>query len=183
MDPAVFAMGLFNGRRRKFKMGRGSKIGIIAAVIVVAFLLQIGLIATDRHSSPGTAAVDFTKAYFNLDADMADLLCPEIMETEDADVVNDFLNRVADEARAEGFKPSWMKMVLSHIELETRMVDENTAEIHITAYRRRSPNPVFGTVAKIFFLGETYEVEETLTVVKEDDGWKVCGQPFALIES
>jgi len=164
-------------------MGSGSKIGIIAAVIIVAFILQIGLIGADRHSSPGTAAVDFSKAYFNLDADMADSLCSEIMEAEDADIVNDYLNRVADEARAEGFKPSWMKMVLSHIELETRMVDENTAEIHISAHRRRSPNPVFGMVAKIFLLGETYEVEGTLTVVKEDDGWKVCGQPFSLIES
>jgi len=37
-------------------------------------------------------------------------------------------------------------------------------------------------VAKIFCLGDTYQVEETLTVVKEDDGWKVCGQPFSLTE-
>jgi hypothetical protein len=37
-------------------------------------------------------------------------------------------------------------------------------------------------VAKIFSLGETYKVEETLTLVKEDDLWKVCGEPFALIE-
>jgi hypothetical protein len=164
-------------------MGSGSKIGIIAAVIIVAFILQIGLIAADRHSSPGTAAVDFTKAYFYLDADMADLLCTEILENEDTDIVNDYLNRVADEARAEGFQPSWKKMALSHLELETRMVGENTAEIHITGNRMRSPNLVFGLVSKIFFLGETYKVDDTLTVIKEDDGWKVCGQPFALIES
>ncbi len=161
----------------------GSKIGVIAAVIIVAFILQIGLIGADRHSSPGTAAVDFSKAYYNLDADMADLLCKEIVEVEDADIVNDYLNRVADEASAEGFKFSWKKMVLSHLELETRMVDDNTAEIHISGHRMRSPNPVFGAVSKIFFLGETYKVEETLTVVKEDDGWKVCGQPFSLTES
>jgi hypothetical protein len=63
------------------------------------------------------------------------------------------------------------------------MVDENTAEILITGQRRRSINPVFATVAKIFCLGDTYKFEETLTVVKEDDGWKVCGQPFSLSES
>ena len=62
------------------------------------------------------------------------------------------------------------------------MVDENTAQIQITGERRRSPNPVFGAVAKIFCLGDTHQVEETLTVVKEDDGWKVCGQPFSLTE-
>ena len=164
-------------------MGSGSKIGVIAAVIIVAFILQIGLIGVDRHTSPGTAAVDFSKDYYNLDADMADLLCTAILENEDADIVNDYLNRVADEARAEGFKPSWKKMALSHLELETRMVDDNTAEIHITGHRMRSPNPVFGTVSKIFCLGETYTVDETLTVVKESNGWKVCGQPFSLAES
>jgi hypothetical protein len=63
------------------------------------------------------------------------------------------------------------------------MVDENTAEVQITGERRRSSNPVFGAVAKIFLLGDTHKVEGNLTVVKEDDGWKVCGQPFSLTES
>lgn len=164
-------------------MGSGSKIGIGAAVIIVAFILQVGLIGIDRQSSPGAAAVDFAKAYYSLDADMADLLCTEILENEDTDVVNDYINRAADEARARGFAPSWEKMTLSHLELETTMVDENTAEIHITGNRMRSPNPVFGAVSKIFFLGDTFDVDETLTVVKEDDGWKVCGQPLSLTDS
>jgi len=164
-------------------MGRGSKITVIASVIIVAVILQIVLFGIDWHDSPGTVAVDFSKAYFNLDADMADLLCSEMAADEDVDVVDDYLQRVAAEARAEGFDPSWKKMVLAHIELETQMVDENTAEIQITAERRRSINPVFATVAKIFRLGDTHKVEGNLTVVKEDGGWKVCGQPFSLIES
>ena len=163
-------------------MGSGSKIGIGAAVIIVAFILQIGLIGIDRHSSPGATAVDFAKAYYSLDAGMAGLLCTEILENEDADIVNGYINRIADEARASGFAPSWRKMALSHLELETTMVDDNTAEIRITGNRMRSPNPVFGAISKIFFLGETFKVDETLTVVKEDDGWKVCGQPFSLTE-
>lgn len=163
-------------------MSSVSKIGIGAAVIIVAFILQIGLIGVDRNSSPGSTAVDFAKAYYSLDADMADMLCAEMLENEDTDIVNDYINRVADEARAEGFKPSWKKMTLSHLELETTMVDENTAEIRITGNSMRSPNPVFGAVSKIFFLGETFDVDETLTVVKEDDGWKVCGQPLSLTE-
>ena len=164
-------------------MGSGNKIVVLAAVIFVAFILQIVLIGADRHETPGTVAVDFSKAYFNLDADMAALLCSEMTGTEDVDVVDDYLKRVAAEAGAEGFDPSWKKMALSHIELKTKMVDANMAEVHITCDRRRSINPVFGAVAKIFFLGDTYQVEETLTVVKEDDGWKVCGQPFSLTES
>jgi len=164
-------------------MGRGSKIVVLATVIFVAFILQIVLIFADRHETPGEAAVEFSKAYFNLDADMANLLCSEITKDEDADVVGDYLQRVAAEARAEGFDPSWKKMVLSHIELETEMVDENTAEVQIACERRRAINPVFAVVAKIFSLGDTYKVKETLTVVKESGGWKVCGQPFSLTES
>jgi len=162
-------------------MGSGSKYVVLATVIIVAFVLQIVLIGADRHETPGTAAVNFSKAYFKLDADIADLLCAELKEDED--VVGDYLFRVAEEARAEGFDTSWKKMALAHIELETKMVDENTAAVQITGQRRRSINPVFGAVAKIFFLGDSHKVEETLTVVKEDDGWKVCGQPFSLIES
>jgi len=164
-------------------MGSGSKIVVLGAVVIVFFILQIGLIGIDRQDSPGAVAVEFSKAYFYLDADMADMLCAELTGDEDTDVVNDYINRVADEARTEGFDPSWKKMALAHIALETEMVDENTAQIQITARRRRSINPVFAAVATIFFLGDTYEVEETLTVVKEEGGWKVCGQPFALIES
>jgi hypothetical protein len=161
-------------------MDRGSKFIIFASVVFVAFILQLVLIVSDHHESPGKAAVEFTKAYFKLNRSMNERLCSEI--TGEGDVVDDYLNRVADEARADGFDASWMKMALSHIETETEMLDDNTAEVQITCTRRRSANPVYGIVAKLFFLGETHKVEETLTLVKENDRWKVCGEPFALIE-
>ena len=161
-------------------MDRGSKLIIIASVVLAAFILQIVLIVSDHHESPGKAAVEFTKAYFKLNRSMNERLCSEI--TGEGDVVDDYINRVADEARADGFDPSWMKMALSHIETETEMLDDNTAEVQITCTRRRSANPLYGIVAKIFFLGDTHKVEENLTLIKEDDRWKVCGEPFALIE-
>ena len=163
-------------------MDRNSKLMIFASVVIVAFLLQIVLIISDHHESPGKAAVEFSKAYFKLNEAMAERLCSEITEDGESEVVNDYLNRVADSARADGFDVSWMRMSLSHIELETQMVDDNTAQVQITGNRRRSANPLYGLVAKIFFLGETHKVQETLTLVKEDDRWKVCGQPFELIE-
>jgi hypothetical protein len=76
-----------------------------------------------------------------------------------------------------------MKMVLSHIDTKTRMLDEKTAEVHLTCLRRRSIHPVFALVGKIFFLGETHPVDTTLTLVREDNRWKVCGQPFSLVGS
>lgn len=162
-------------------MGRDNKYIPIAAVIVVAFFLQVVLIATDHDESPGKAAVEFSKAYFMLNKVMEQRLCGEMTEDEQSDVVSDYLYRVGDQATSEGFDASWMKMALFHIETETRMVDDNVAEVRINGNRRRAVNPVFAMVAKIFFLGETYKVEETLTLVKEDDLWKVCGEPFALV--
>ena len=158
-----------------------SKVPKIAAVIVAAFILQIVLILADHHESPGKAAVDFSKAYFKLSTAMEKRLCSDLSEDGESDVVDDYLARVADQARSEGYNTSWMRMALFHIEIKTQMMDDNVAEVRISGSRRRAVNPVFALVAKIFFLGETHQVEETLTVVKENDHWKVCGEPFALI--
>jgi len=163
-------------------MKSGNKVMALVSVVIVAFILQVVLIFVDHHDSPGKAAVEFSKAYFKLSPSMADRLCSEITAEEDGSVVSDYINRMGEEARANGFKPGWMKMALSHIELKTKMINASTAEVHITCSRRRSMNLIFGIVAKIFFLGETHNVNETLTVVKEADGWKVCGQPYSLIE-
>lgn len=164
-------------------MSSDGKFLTIAAVIIVALILQVLLIAIDHHDSPGEAAVEFSKAYFKLDdEDMRIRLCDEISGNEGDDVVSDYLYRVAEQARSEGFDVSWMKMVLFNIKTETDMVDDNVAEVRINCKRRRAVNPLYALVAKIFFLGETYKVEEILTLVKEDGLWKVCGEPFALTE-
>ena len=159
-----------------------SKFPTIAAVIVAAFILQIVLVTTDHDESPGKAAVEFSKAYFKLNKTMGKRLCSDLTEDGENDVVSDYLYRVADQARSEGFDVSWMKMALLHIETETQMLDDKVAEVRIICKRRRAVNPVYALVAKIFSLGETYKVEETLDLVKEDDRWKVCGEPFSLIE-
>ena len=162
-------------------MGGNRKFLKIAAVIFVAFILQIVLVTADRHESPGKAAVEFSKAYFKLNKAMEKRLCGEITEDGESDVVDDYLYRMADQAKSEGFDVSWMKMALIHIETETQMMDDNVAEVRISCNRRRAANLVFALVAKIFSLGEIHKVEETLTLVKEDDRWKVCGEPFALM--
>jgi hypothetical protein len=164
-------------------MDSGNKFMVLASVVIVALILQIVLIFADQRESPAQTAIAFSKAYFKLDKDMRDFLCSEIRTGQGDGVVDDYIHRMAEQARDQGFEPSWMKMALSHIEAETRMIDEKTASVHLTGTRRRAANPLYGVVAKVFSLGETYAVEETLTVVKEADGWKVCGAPYALIES
>ena len=85
---------------------------VLVSVVIVAFILQVVLIIADHHDSPGLAAVQFSKAYFKLSPSMAKWLCSELTTDEESNVVGDYINRMADEARANGFKPSWKKMAL-----------------------------------------------------------------------
>ena len=161
-------------------MDQGTKFLAFAAVIIIAVILQVGLIISDDNESPAQTAVCFTKAYFKLDESMGQYLCKELIEDEEADVVGDYLHQVAEDAKAMGFKKNYMKTVLGHVETQTEMQDENTAIVRIKGERRRYLNPVFGAIAKIFFLTDSYEVDKTIEVVREEGQWKVCGTPFLL---
>ena len=157
-------------------------IGFVVGVFVVLQGLLIG-ISVGKAGSPVEAAVDFTKAYYMLDgASMSELLCREIVEDEEIDLVDNYLNSVADQARSLGFSPSYMRNQLSHVTTETEITDDNKAKVTITGERLRSINPVFAMIGRLFFLIESHKVDKTLTLVKEDDQWKVCGKPFSLSE-
>ena len=163
-------------------MDQGTKFLAFASVVIIALILQVALIIADNNESPAQTAICFTKAYFKLDKSMGQYLCNELVEDAEADVVDDYLHQVTEEAKAMGFKQNYMKTALVHVETQTEMQDENTAIVRIKAERRRYLNPIFGAIANIFFLTETYEVDKTYTVVNEDGQWKVCGTPFLLAE-
>jgi hypothetical protein len=76
-----------------------------------------------------------------------------------------------------------MKQGLYHIDVKTTLKGDSSAVVTLKGERRRTINPVFGLVARWFFVGETHPVQETLNLVKEGGSWKVCGKPFRLIES
>ena len=158
---------------------------IVGFVVVVFVILQGVLILTSagKTDNPAGVAVDFTRAYFMLDGNsMKELLCNEIIEDEEADTVGSYLNSVADQAKSMGFSPNYMRNQLSHISTDIQMTDENQAEVRITGKRLRSINPVYALIGRLFFLIESHEVDETLTLVKEEGKWKVCGKPFSLSE-
>ena len=156
---------------------------IFGSVIVIAVILQVILISVGKVDSPAEAAVEFTKAYFMLDGtSMAERLCSELSEDEEADIVGGYLHHSAEKARAMGFSPGYMKNQLSHVTTEIKMTDENNAKVRISGERLRSINPVYALIGKLFFLIETHKVDETLILVKEDGKWRVCGKPFSLSE-
>ncbi|NOQ20888.1 MAG: hypothetical protein GQ571_13095 [Desulfobacterales bacterium] len=157
---------------------------IIGSVIVIFVILQTILILfSSKVNSPAEAAVEFTKAYFMLDGtSMTENLCSEISEGEEADIVGGYLFHAAEQARAMGFSPGYMKNQLSGVHTEINMMDQNSAKVRITGDRLRSINPVFAFVGRLFFLIETHKFDETLTLVKEDGKWRVCSKPFSLSE-
>ena len=157
-----------------------SRIASLVLIVLVGGVLQLLLVFADCKDTPSRAAVEFTKAYFMLDATMGKRLCTEVAEKAEADVVETYLYRIGQEALRLGFAPNYMRHTLYGIETETLARDDNTAEVRIVCTRKRALNPLYAWVARIFFLGQTHTVDETLNLVKEDGRWKVCGTPFDL---
>jgi hypothetical protein len=164
-------------------MDSGSKFLTFTSIIMLALILQVVLAVADQRDNPEKAAVEFAEAYFWLDPAMADRVCQKLAPTSEDGAVVNYLHRVEQEARSLGYQLEYMKQGLYHVQTQATLKDPNTAEVKIKGERRRTINPVFGLVARWFFVGEPHPVEETLALVKEDGRWKVCGKPFQLIES
>jgi hypothetical protein len=154
-------------------------VGIIL-VLIIGFAVQVIFSMVDAVDTPNKAVVEFSKAYFNLDKSMTKRICKRQLASENTDVVDDYLYLAAKTARERGFDIHFLKNKLYHIETETISENDTEAQIRITGKIRVAINPVFPIVAKLFNLGSTHEVDETIHVVKEDGRWKVCGKLFSL---
>jgi hypothetical protein len=151
----------------------------ILVVILVVCLQVVFVFADSKQTATGTA-IDFSKAYFMLDDDMARYICSELAGDEDEPVVAAYLQAMTDEAKARGFGNGMVRQTITHVETETLAQDAESATIHLKGRHRTCIHPVFAYVAKLFDLGQTRAFEETLELVKEDGKWKVCGTPYGL---
>ncbi len=161
-------------------MEQGSKLTAIVCVVFMGLVLQAVLSCIPPKDSPTRTAREFTKAYYMLDPEMSKWLCKELVENEDVDPVDDYIYAMSEEARLEGYKPSFKRSTLYHLKIEEVARDDASAKMIITATRKRCINPAYAIVAKFFLLGNTYDVKETLELIKEDGKWKVSGAPFDL---
>ena len=152
----------------------------IVLVLACGLLLQVLLVFADAIDTPNKAVVEFSKAYFKLDPSMTDRICKERLASQDIDIVDQYIYSVQKEAKERGFDTNFMKNTLYHIETETLSQDDTDATIRITGKRRVAINPAYPIVAKLFNIGATYDVDETIHVKKEDGKWKVCGNLFSL---
>jgi hypothetical protein len=161
-------------------MDKGDRFFTIISVLIVGLILQLFLGFLDSRDTPAKTAVEFAKAYFNLEPSMGDYLCAEYTADEENNAVAAHIQRVADEARIGGFELNYMRSRLFAVHTEVVSLNDSEAEVRITAERKRNINPVFTIIAKLFFIGETYRVDQTLKLIKEDGEWKVCGKAFDL---
>jgi hypothetical protein len=159
-------------------MVKDNRITGLVLVIFFGIILQLLLGMVDTRSTPGRTAIEFTKAYFHLDVSMSEYVCNELMEEEN--VVEKYINQVAQEAQNLGFGLNYMRSILYNLKTEMISQDESQVKIRVTCERKRMINPVFTIIGKLFFIGETYEVDETLNIIKEDGKWKICGRAFSL---
>lgn len=160
-------------------MTQFNKIGSIAFAVVIGVILQLVFIQIESRDTPSRAAIEFTKAYFKLDKSMSEYLCKELSE-EDSDLVDDYIDKMADEARELGFGFNYMRSVLHGIHTQVIEIGDSEAQIRLQAKRKRYINPVYTIIGGLFSLGETYPVDETINLKKEDGRWKVCGLIFEL---
>ncbi len=149
-------------------------------VVILAVCLQVAFVFADQKQTATGTAIDFSKAYFLLDADMATYICGELAGDEDEPVVAAYLQAMTDEAKARGFGTGMIRQAITHVEAETLAQDAESATIHLKGQHRTCIHPVFAYVASLFQLGQTHEFEETLELIKEDGKWKVCGTPYEL---
>ena len=159
-------------------MSRYRQYAPLALVLLIGIVFQLLLIAGDSRKTPSDAVISFSEAYFMLDPAMGDYLCKDRRTLGDIDVVAYYLDAVAREARERGFRRDFMKSRLYHIHTTVLRQDDQTAEVRLTGLRRFAMNPLFDVVGQLFGFTKAHSVEAVLSVVKEDNRWKVCGSPF-----
>lgn len=151
---------------------KGSIITGAILIIVIAFFLQVMFVYADNIDTPNKAVVEFAKAYFGLDNSMADRLCQESLVVEGVNVVDKYIDSVTTKAKAEGFRPFYVKNYLYHVQTNTICKDSSKAKIKLTCEIK---HPL-----RSFFTKETsQEVDKTFDLIKEDGRWKVCGDAFS----
>ena len=146
-------------------------------LILLAAALLICLYASSawaEGNSPTAVAKEFTKAYCMLDPSMGNFLSKEGQTNEnDVDMVELYLRLQATDAFNRGYNISYLHMQPILIKAKVLSMDDSSAQIQMNVTTIRSINPLYRMVGYIFGLLEEHEVQDTLSLVKEDGVWKI----------
>jgi hypothetical protein len=164
-------------------MAQDNKRSSFTMVLLLALFFQLVFIFADTRDTPGKAAAEFAKMYYQLDAAMSTRLCDELAQDEENNVVAAYIQNMTKEASERGFDVSYMRNTLYNVQTHTLKKDASSAEIRITGEMKKGINPLFAYVGKLFFLGKTTPLDQTVNVIMEGGKWKVCEGFFMVSES
>jgi hypothetical protein len=164
-------------------MAQDNKSSAFTTVFLLAFFFQVIFVFADTRDTPGKAAVEFTRLYYHLDPAMASRLCDELALDEENNVVAYYIQSTAKQANERGYDISYLKSSLYNVKTHTLKMNPSSAEIRITGEMRKGINPLFAYVGKLFCLGKTAPLDQTVNVIKEGGKWKVCEGFFSVSES
>lgn len=151
-------------------MGRFAPFVVLVVVFVV---LQPVLVVLDCRQTSASVAKQFVEDYYYLDPDMEKWLCGQVVETQ---WVETYLQSKTDEAAQRGFGIKNLRRMFTHMHLETLTAQEDAAVVQVKGTLRTAIYPAFMVVGKIFGIGQNYDVETTINLIKEDGRWRVCNQ-------
>lgn len=100
--------------------------------------------------------------------------CSKVLARRVNNAVENYFYEAGTDAAERGFGKNYAKYSLSHIDTRTEYLDDATALVHLTGHRRLAINPLYAYVARLFRIGEPYEVDESIQVKLEDGRWRVC---------
>ena len=154
------------------------KLAPFAVVVGLAIVLQVALIGLDCNQTPAKVAKKFADAYYYLDVDMERYLCKALKD--ESDVVDKYLFDKQYQADQRGLSTNYLRHKLIHTHLELLESSEDFAVVNLTGTTRVCIYPAFMLVGKLFQIGQDYEVDETIELIKEDGRWRVCDSSFDL---
>ena len=164
-------------------MAQDNKRSAFTMVFLLAIFFQVIFVFADTRDTPGKAAVEFARMYYQLDSAMATRLCDELALDEENKVVASYIQSTTKQAKERGYDISYMKNSLFNVKTHTLKMNSSSAEIRITGDMKKGINPLFAYVGKLFFLGKTTPLDQTVNVIKEGGKWKVCEGFFSVSES
>jgi hypothetical protein len=164
-------------------MTQDNKRSAFTKVFLLAVFFQVVFVFADTRDTPNKAVVEFARMYYQLDSAMATRLCDELALDEEVNVVAAYIQGMAKQANERGFDVSYMKNSLYNVKTHTLKMDSSSAEIRITGNLRKGINPLYAYVGKLFSLGKTTPLDQTVNVIKEGGRWKVCEGFFPVSES
>ncbi len=152
----------------------------IFAALTIFIFINPSLMAGEENSAQSVVK-EFAAAYFMLEPSMKDYLNKKALTNEAGeDIVDLYLQQKTMEAQNQGYKISFLKKKAVKIKTRVLNKDKSSARILFSATTIRSINPLYRVIGSLLGVIEEYKVQNIITVVKENENWKIAPGAFDL---